>query len=503
MGMNFDPMTGEPLNTDETVKEVTETTEEVTETTESTTANVVEPQPTVYAGVTDATEKTSIFKNKAFIGVVATVAAVAVVAGVAHAAFGGGTNGKILKAGANTLKAEAGLKDLGQAAFLAKGDYNIKVEGEVEDMSINADFNRNRGKKLMSLDSEVEYEGVSTKLQMFMDDKIIQVAIPLLTDDVMSYNYVDEKDGYVVDMVEEEGLEIEDIDKLFASINQDFDEKQAKLTADVTKVTDEHFKKLKFKKVKAEQFEVNGKKQKCTGYTTVLDEDTLTDWLEDYKDAFVSYYSDLGEEVAFFEDYADSYEDSFDEVIDSIEDMDDLDLTFFLYKKQYAAIRLANDDDTTLEVDFKGGEYPMQNLLVSWDSDAEDGEFEIVTEVKKDQVTKEFELNGNEVASLEYNKKSGEYEFQYKGDYDEIKLEGTYLSKSDSITFSINKFKAGSESLDMDLTVTISKGSKIMDKLADEDDAFDVGNADEEDWEDLTKEFYEAIYENDELMDLF
>ena len=42
-----------------------------------------------------------------------------------------------------------------------------------------------------------------------------------------------------------------------------------------------------------------------------------------------------------------------------------------------------------------------------------------------------------------------------------------------------------------------------MDKLADEDDAFDVGNADEEDWEDLTKEFYEAIYENDELMDLF
>ena len=107
MGMNFDPMTGEPI-TDETVKEVAETTEEVVETTEEvaeTTEEVVETtqevtenvtdtvvptveQPTVYSSVPeDVVAPTPFYKSKAFIGGVACVAAVVVVGGVAMAAL--------------------------------------------------------------------------------------------------------------------------------------------------------------------------------------------------------------------------------------------------------------------------------------------------------------------------------------------------------------------------------------------------------------------------------
>ena len=41
-----------------------------------------------------------------------------------------------------------------------------------------------------------------------------------------------------------------------------------------------------------------------------------------------------------------------------------------------------------------------------------------------------------------------------------------------------------------------------MDQLADEDDVFDVGNADEDDWNDLAEDLYETIYDNDELRGL-
>ncbi|MBQ3793517.1 MAG: hypothetical protein II798_04345 [Lachnospiraceae bacterium] len=508
MGMNFDPMTGEPI-TDETVKEVTETTEEVVETTQEVTANVTDTvvptveQPTVYSSVPeDVVAATPFYKSKAFIGGVACVAAVVVVGGVAMAALGGGTNKKILKAGANTFKANATLENLGQAGFIAKGDYNMHLEGEIEDIEFNADYNRNRGKKLMSLDANVEYDGVETAVQAYMNDKVVQLSVPLLSDEVFSYNYVDEKDGYVVDMVEDEGMEIEDIDKLFASVNEDISDKQTKLTVDVTKITNEHFKQLKFEKVKAEQFEVNGKKQKCKGYQTVLDEDTLTDWLEDYKDAFVSYYSELGEEVSLFEDYADSYEDSFDDVIDSLEDMDDLNVTFFLYKNQYAAIRMDDDDDTSIEIDFKGGDYPMQNMAMVVEADDDDIEIELTTEVKKDDITKVISYEGKDVVTIEYNKKSGEYNLEANVDGDKLEMGGTYLSKSDSISLTIDKLEAEDEDIDINFSMTVSKGSKVMDQLADEDDVFDVGNADEDDWNDLAEDLYETIYDNDELRGL-
>ena len=144
----------------------------------------------------------------------------------------------------------------------------------------------------------------------------------------------------------------------------------------------------------------------------------------------------------------------------------------------------------------------MQNMAMVVEADDDDIEIELTTEVKKDDITKVISYEGKDVVTIEYNKKSGEYNLEANVDGDKLEMGGTYLSKSDSISLTIDKLEAEDEDIDINFSMTVSKGSKVMDLLADEDDVFDVGNADEDDWNDLAEDLYETIYDNDELRGL-
>ena len=407
---------------------------------------------------------------------VAAVAAVGIVAAQAVPRIVLGKNYKIVQAIGNTMESNHLMDNMSPIGVMASGKYTVTVDGSVENVGVEAALAMNSSAKKASLEGHASYMGFGVDMAASMDDSQVLVSIPELTDQTLRYSYVEEKNGYLIDLLEEEGLDTEQIDEAFCSV----------FSTSSGSDTVEEFRKASIKAVKAMDFQkadkrqvsIDGKNRKCQGYTLEIDGDLICDLCDIYEDAYDACMEDLLDETVG------NPSELFDEIRDEAEDMEG-DLTIYIYKKKVAAV-VYELDGHELSLELHGGNTPWANATLEMDDE------EIMTlsgSVKNKVEILEVEAMNVDLFSYEYNYKTGDLELSIAGN--EIELEGIVKKSGKNCVYAVSNLRVDGSNVDMDGQITIQKGANYA-KIS-EKDVFDIGNASESDWEELSENMEDLL----------
>lgn len=484
MEMNFDPMTGEPIN-----KETPQAAEQNTE--QTTAQETVQPdagQPEMNfdpmtgkpVGAPEAAPK----KKGGFNVLIAIAAAAVAVVVIALVVVGLVASGAFLGKGAQVIAATGNtFKEQGFFATTVRksiidpdGKYTISASGTVEDVEFSTTLASSKDRIQLAVSAETadmpKIAGV-----MEIDQEKIQMACPELLDYLFVYNFTEEKDGYLVDEVGEK--EIEEMDETLQSLmNSKITDK--KIVSTYSKKIKELYKTLEFKKEKDGEYKVDGKNRKCSAISVTVDADFMLD--------IIDIWEEYTEESMGRDIYKESgMNDFFKECRSTFRDMPDADVTFYLYKKQLAAVyvEISRSD---MEIIFHGGDYRTQNIELLVDGDTI---LELTGKQDGSKETMELYAEGEgTIFELDYNRKTGEYSLELANGAGGVS--GTIESEKDGVRYSVKELFYGRDSIDVDISVSILAGASF-EKLSGEE--FDIGNASERDFEDL----YDDIKNLDEF----
>ncbi|MBO7095846.1 MAG: hypothetical protein J6V94_02685 [Lachnospiraceae bacterium] len=387
------------------------------------------------------------------------------------------------------------------------GDFTYTVEGEVEDVEFNVSIASNGGSHTRSAYATVTYSGFTADFTGYIDEKQIKAACPVLGDYVFLYDYSNDKnDGYIVEMIEDAGVDIEDFNAIIGFLNDNSD-----LAKKFYEKNIDYFKDiandLDFKKTGAkETFTVNGKSVSCKEYQAVITEDLLVGWIEGYQKLWDDFYKENSDDFEVIEDLAGvdiDLDDMFDEMIDELDDMDDLAISIFSKGATAACIRVS-DEDNMIEVLFQGGDYLAQNLEINYDFDGDDGTLLTVEGTTKGDVqttTIEMEEMDYEM-EYSYNRKTGEFSMTCEAYGREMyNLEATIEISKNEIKYTYDTLEVYGEDMPFDsLVITFSTKADIKEPKKGEE--IDLGNMDEDELEDLAMDIMEELEDNDDLMEL-
>lgn len=488
----FDPMTGEPIEdlpetTQENATQESAAQETIQESaaqeTETTQGVMVMPTP-----VQQMPKKSNY--AKIVIPVVAGVVLLFVIAfGVFASGIFSSPKKKIEKAVINTLTDGGYIYDLLAADFKLGDNYTVEATVEMEEEYSDVELEmsvalavKGKDKQLSgvvnyssSWDYLPEIEFISQ-----LNSKQVKLAIPSLDDRVFTYNYVEEKDGVIVDYLDEDGVKM--LDEALKSLYSP--EKVAEtLTGNDTlsKSFKKWYKDLKITKTRSEEFEIDDKDRTCKGYEMILTEDDLLDLLDILND----YYEEQIEEVVDFDLGLDNYRSMIRSLRSDIKGMDDIELRFYLYKNQLAAIEIEIDREE-LQILFKGGNYRMQNVEVIFDRETV---MELKGKIKDDKETITLYEYDEEIAKVSYNRKTGDVRISVTDGWSSYDVSGNIVKKNNELTIALDESQI--DAFLLSGSVTLKKGAKL-DKIKGEE--FDIGNADEYDWEDLGEELEDILY---------
>ncbi len=448
--MQFDPMTGKPVSAPKPPKKTSQTT-------------------------------------KIIIGVVAGVLLLAIFAVVMVASgIFSSPKSKVVKATVNTFNKGGYIYDLLGTEVSIGDKYSVEATVHAGDGDTEIDTNvvlavSGKEKQLSgtfeydsSWESIPEIEFISQ-----LTDKELKLKVPSLDDRIFIYNYLEEKDGAILDYIDEDDLQI--LDEALKSLYSTEDVSKDTIKKDIAAIKDMRnwYKSLKVSKIDAEEFEVDGKDRKCKGYELVLTEDDLLDLVDILNDYLEEKFDDaLSMDVS-------EYKSALRELRSEIKGMDDLEIRFYVYKNMLAAIEAEMNYDV-VQILFKGGDYRTQNIEVNM---YDETVIELKGKIKDDKETLTLYSYDEEVAKVSYNKKSGKFNASLTDGWDEYSLSGKIVKTHNEFTVELDEMDFDYFSISGSLSV---KKGATMDKLKGEE--FDLGNADEDELLDLARDIYQMIY---------
>ncbi|MCR5800096.1 MAG: hypothetical protein K6G69_08480 [Lachnospiraceae bacterium] len=520
MSTTYDPMTGEPIETPDDIKDNVEnkeasvensTDEKVDSVTEAT---VNEANDTVNASEQSTTDNASTQSyeqaddfggdegasdKKAPKIVLGIIAAVALIAIICLIIFSGAFSKKkkVEKACAATLNIETQLiKDLKPVLKTMSSDqvttnYSVSID-DMGDITGSVIVNGKDKQVTANIDVD-ELPKLTAKVGI--DSKTVKAEIPEVIDKVFVYNYKEAKDGYITDMLDDE--DIESIDKALQTIydaQNSADPDDNKFAIETAKLIRKYSKELQFEKEDSKEFKIDGKKVNAKGISVEVDSDLIVDFWDDFTDL---YLEEFGEEFEDIEDMTgESIKDTFKEVKSELKSFPDTEIIFYIYKGKLASIDIdAGKRNGEVEVLFKGGDFRAQNISIEADGEEV---FELKGSKKNDKETYTFVVQDEEVCTLTYNTKKGSLTFEYSDGYDDYEYEAKIESKGDSFKIIVEDIEVSYDTY-ADIEIEIVKGAKIQKYSGSEE--FDIGNADEDEFTELLDDVDEDII--DELSYLF
>ena len=185
------------------------------------------------------------------------------------------------------------------------------------------------------------------------------------------------------------------------------------------------------------------------------------------------------------DEYVDNFFDSLDEMDDALDNLEDedieLSMDFYITKSGRRLARL----DAEVEVDRERTEFSLllgKNVRtskeISLTASNSDGDTFSITYTVKENSAKAYEAElefsegdsryGYEdkvVVKVEWDKKSGDFEFKYKGDYDNLVIKGNLLQKGDKYIFELTNIRTGNSPVPyvktLELTITIDRNDPM------------------------------------------
>ena len=434
--------------------------------------------------------------GKLVAGIIAAVLAVLICFACAVVfLLGSSPKSKILKAtaktfedyaeGDNLLATSLNLVDFGNGKeYVADVYARVDVGGE----SVNVDCEVNKDSSAMQLEGSVSgslLSGLSVDGSLLFDKSSIQANTSLL-DYVFVYDYKKSGKGYLSELLEEEGMSVDEINSSIQTLyDLSFGGKSSKeLSADLAKEFNKVYKDIKVKKVKKAPFSIDGKEVKCAGYTMHITEDDVAALVNAYFNVYEENYGENMDEILAMAG-EDSIAEMKEDLLQEIGDVD-VDIRFYIYKKQLAAIQLEENEEI-VSVEFLGGDYRAQNINV-----IADGYEEFAIESSKGKSTEALKLRaeGENVLSYTYDSETGALALEVDG----TKLDGITV-KNDGKTLTVKfEYEEKGYFYDTDLSVdcTISKGGAKIKKMKGKE--FDLLNASEADFDAVMEDIQNLLY---------
>lgn len=395
---------------------------------------------------------------------------------------------KVAIATANTLSETPQLiKDLSPIMAATSGTFAVTGNFEMDDVAVegtvSVDKTEVSAHGYASIDDfpEIDFAAEVTP-------KGIKAQSKAISDLVFIYNTADDKeDSFIAEMAGEDSLEM--LDDALTALGEATE--PTDFSKELTQLIVAEYGELEFEKAKEKEFEVNGKDVKCKGYTVEVTEDNIMNIVDGMEDILDETYGDILKEAGV------SAKDITREIEYEIEGMDDIELTFYLYKNKLAAV-IAEVDRSKLEIEFQGGDYRMQNVVVS--ADRMDI-LEIKGETEDSVETLELLVWDEEVFTYEYDTKSGDLVVELDDGFYEV--EANIQAKGNSVTVTLQDFYTEDSYVgemmnlaDINCSVTFTDGAK---KASFSGEEFNVGTADEDDFYDLIEELEDTLEDFEEL----
>lgn len=318
---------------------------------------------------------------------------------------------------------------------------------------------------------EIEY-----KLQI--DANEVRLQIPSVDSHVFTYNYTEEKHGYLTEIASAEDLQaIDDVLKMIYSSESSGDIKN---TEPAVKLMN-WYRSLKVEKADAGQFEVDGNIRKCKGYAIMVTREDMNRFREIYQEYVETAMTDRLHVLGM------SAEEYTEQIFADIQDMEDATIRFYVYQKELACVELEAAGDI-YQVIFHGGDYRTQNMEILVNG-AVVCTIEGTLAGDEESITVDFSGNHVEVT---YNRSTEAYDIKSENTYEKIEMNGSLSVGSKEIRLTVDQFALEGEAdytLSGDIAVT--KGV-VIDTMKGE--AFDIGNASEEEYDELFDDLNQLLY---------
>ena len=377
---------------------------------------------------------------------------------------------KILTAVANTMMDESKLAKACSALELLNSDaYTLYIKAEVEGQEVEATLaskkNQMQISGIIDVSDMPEIEGI-----IGVDSKEVRGTIDGL-DTVLVYKFTEENDGELMEQVPEETIEVINDTLVMLTSDKEQSNVAKKVSTAVLKV----FNEWEIENAEKKSLKVDGKKRNCSGYTFSVDEDCMEDLSDAIVDALDGEVND--EILETFEDF----------MTNTFDDMEDTDVTIYLYKDMLAAVifEIGRED---VEVYFEGGSYRTQNVVVESDGYTV---MELTGNTDGSVEEYELELAGRTVLSVEFDEKTGELSLDEKYTGLNISIEALLKGKANELSFVLEDIDMDYYSISCDLEMNLKKGASLQ-KIKGEE--FDLGAADEDDLEDFIEELGDVLY---------
>ena len=318
------------------------------------------------------------------IGAVA-VAAIILIIGICSGAFLSRSN-RILLAARNTIKdLPTVVENRNVADIIASGKYTIGVKGAVRGKDFDGTF-KYKDTQLQAGGTISLFGRENLDFLANLDDEQLCASIPMLTDNLLVYNYKEEKDGYIVDLLGADG--VASIDAALRELTSK--EEQNRAAQEILSVIYDEYKTLDIKKAEKEEFIVDGSVRKCNGYEFTVTEDELLQVMDGVKEVYDAYGAADALKLKLGDDFS--------QLRDRACSMGDINVKVYVYQNKLAAVVAeAENSDTAFHMLFKGGEYRMQNLeLLAEDLEGEHSILELTGKAAGEEGGYEFLIDNGE-----------------------------------------------------------------------------------------------------------
>lgn len=449
MEMNFDPMTGEPIN-----------------------KNVPRFDPMTGEPIyQNANGKGSGGKGKK-IGILLAVAVLilAVAGGIGVWAFSSGLfvspEKKVLLAAYNTINDKNQLMENLNMEVLKKDEFTATVSAYVDGVDVSASVLNGKNEK--QVNANVYYYGMDINAIASLDDTYLKLQIPTLSEDVFGYNYTIENTGYLAQMMgySEISLLNEALQTIYDLEWQGLDNE---LTKDLVKVLEEDIKTLEFEKTDKKSHQIDGDRVDCKGYRVVMTEEFVRTCLQDIADVLYDHYGTAIDSALAVDGYM-TWDAVIHEMLYDLSGMEEVVADFYLDDNKLASVALRNYYGDEIQVLFKGGETRMQNIEI-----LEDGfpvfSIEGTTEDSAERIR--FYEYGSFLMELYYDAEDGY--FYAQDSYGDFYVQGNLLTTGKQFYLSVNELYAD-ETYFGSMSVDITSGA---DPVSLDGELIDIGNISE------------------------
>lgn len=399
-------------------------------------------------------------------------------------------------------------KDMHLDKILANRTADLGFSGTIDSDgtsgTLDASYSYDLKAKRHSLNGTVNFGGFTTNATLYGDDSRATLNVPALYSRPITYDYahgsLSQSVANTFDI--DSSSEAKAVGDSFGLASPMLFVEVADALSQLLTATETNLDKLTWSKADKKDLEVNGKTAGCSGYTAQVTASDLSAWLDTYSDALTGiiqsdtvFTDTMLQEMYDVSGKADVIARLQAGIASARQELADAHgsatLTYYVKGGQLAMLAVSASDGPSYEIDFKGGDFAMQNCTITY-TDGDDSQtlkWSGSTNGGTETWTASFPPD-NAGYGYSYDSSNGTLTLTSFDGYDTQSISGTTKTDGNTFTFTVPHVEPDSDVSIDNMAISISPDASI--KTVDASNALDLSTATSSDLEDLQQQVQRA-----------